>query len=92
MLQNVLLILIVYLYLIYCVSYLNFNKFKLSRTAPKLISINFPASLSKIGEGAFLSCTSLENVDLKDTKITVLNKQVFSDCSSYRNICICWMQ
>nr|WP_232474519.1 hypothetical protein [Brachyspira pilosicoli] len=45
-----------------------------------------------MGEGAFLSCTSLENVDLKDTKITVLNKQVFSDCSSYRNICICWMQ
>lgn len=54
--------------------------------AKKLISINFPASLSKIGEGAFLSCTSLENVDLKDTKITVLNKQVFSDCSSLTKI------
>ncbi len=54
--------------------------------AKKLISINFPASLSKIGECAFLSCTSLENVDLKDTKITVLNKQVFSDCSSLTKI------
>ncbi|WP_180956138.1 hypothetical protein, partial [Brachyspira pilosicoli] len=29
-----------YLYLIYCVSYLNFNKFKLSRTAPKIIDKN----------------------------------------------------
>lgn len=54
--------------------------------AKKLISINFPASLSKIGEGAFLSCTSLENVDLKDTKITVLNKQVFNSCDNLSKI------
>lgn len=55
-------------------------------SSEKLTEINFPASLSKIGEGAFLSCTSLENVDLKDTKVTVLNKQVFSDCSSLTKI------
>ena len=54
--------------------------------AKKLISINFPASLSKIGEGAFLSCTSLENVDLKDTKITVLNKQVYNSCDNLSKI------
>lgn len=54
--------------------------------AKKLISINFPASLSKIGEGAFLSCTSLENVDLKDTKITVLNEQVFNSCDNLSKI------
>lgn len=52
----------------------------------KLISINFPPSLIKIGNGAFLSCTSLEEVNLKETKITILNEQVFNSCDKLSKV------
>ncbi len=53
----------------------------------KLKYINFPASLEKIevrtyGYPPFKGCTSIEAVDLSETKITELDMYTFEDCYS----------
>ena len=50
--------------------------------AEKLTIINFPNSLTTIGGAAFINCVSLQEVNLKDTSITVLNEQVFNSCDN----------
>ena len=54
-----------------------------------LISVKFDSALTSIGDYAFQDCTSLINVDMKDsTKLTKLSGSCFDRCNSLTNIII----
>ena len=52
------------------------------RDCSSLKEINFPSSITEIKGGAFQSCLSLQNADLSQTKLTVLESNLFVNCSS----------
>lgn len=46
------------------------------------LSINFPPSLSEIGEFAFHMCARLESIDLSNTRVDTLHQECFKGCSN----------
>ena len=53
-----------------------------------LVAVDFSnaVNLETIGNGAFMYCKKLTSVDLSSTKISVLSKQVFSECTSLTEV------
>ncbi len=58
------------------------------RNDAELSSVTLPTSIVKIGNMAFATCTSLQSVNLQDTKITALPYAIFSGCTSLKTITI----
>ena len=52
------------------------------RDCSSLREINFPSSITEIKGGAFQSCLSLQNADLSQTKLTILESNLFLNSSS----------
>ena len=52
-----------------------------------IITVVLPAGLRKIGDGAFLNCTSLRNIELNEG-LESIGEGVFVGCTSITRICI----
>ena len=52
------------------------------RDCSSLREINFPSSITEIKSGAFQSCLSLQVADLSQTKLRILESNLFLNCSS----------
>ena len=52
----------------------------------KLKTVSLPKSLEKLGEGAFMNCTSLESVIFKGDKLTEIADRTFKNCKSLKTV------
>ena len=52
----------------------------------KVRNVEVPRSLTSIGINAFSNCSSLEKIDLSETRITSIGSFAFSDCNSLKTI------
>ena len=52
---------------------------------PRLISINIPASVKKIGFGVFSGCENLYEVDLRNTNVETIADNAFMNCPNIKN-------
>ena len=54
--------------------------------ATNLKKFDLPSSVTTVGAGVFKNCSSLEDVDMGDTKTTSLNGELFYNCQSLKDL------